>query len=310
MRSDTIKMLAAFLWGIGAVLAFCLLAVAARELNRVIPVQEIVMFRALIGLLISCAIICVIRQYGLLKTKRLPMQLLRHGSHFFAQCGWLFGIGYLTLADVFALEFTVPVWVALIAAFALREKLTGKRISAIGLGLLGVVVILNPTKGVINPVALVVLMSAIFYAIAHTANKSLSATETALGIVFYMSLIQLPMGVVLSLPVWVTPDGWQWAWLIMIGSCALTGHFCMTRSMQLADVSFVMTVDFLRLPLIAVIGVLLYLEPFKVSLLIGAAIIMLGNVINVQDQLTRYGQKAESWTSRSRSKLRENSVES
>lgn len=288
MKENVVKTLAAFFWGMGAVFAFCLLAVATRELDKAIPVQEIVLFRALTGLIITSIVIVSLKQTALFKTSRPKMQLLRHCSHFFAQCGWLFGIGYLTLADVFALEFTVPVWVALIAAVFLRERMSFARLASIGLGLAGVVIIVNPTSGVVDPAALVVLGAAMFYAVAHSANKSLSNTETALGIVFYMSLIQLPMGVVLSASVWVMPSGDQWMWLGIIGLCALSGHYCMTRSMQLADVSFVMTVDFLRLPLIAVIGVLLYLEPLKISLLIGAAIILAGNMMNVRDQMARH----------------------
>ena len=288
MNESVVKTVQAFFWGMGAVLAFCLLAVSTRELDRAIPVQEIVMFRALIGLIITGVIILSMRRLELFRTRRPGMQLLRHSSHFIAQCGWLFGIGYLTLADVFALEFTVPVWVALIAAIFLRERLTRNRVIAIMLGLTGVVIIVNPTSGIIEPAALVVLGAAIFYAIAHSANKSLASSETALGIVFYMSLIQFPLGVVLSAPVLVMPNGVEWVWLGIIGVCALSGHYAMTRSMQLADVSFVMTVDFLRLPIIAVIGVLFYLEPLQLSLLVGAAIILAGNMINVRDQLDRH----------------------
>ncbi|MBT4162041.1 MAG: DMT family transporter [Gammaproteobacteria bacterium] len=271
----------------GAVLAFCLLAVATRELNRAIPVQEIVLFRALTGLIITTALILALRQPALFRTRRPGMQLVRHGFHFFGQCGWLFGIGYLTLADVFALEFTVPVWVALIAALFLRERLTAARCVAIVMGVIGVVIIVNPTTGLFDDAAFVVLGAAVFYAIAHTANKSLAHTETALGLIFYMSLIQLPIGIVLSAHAWITPEGFQWIWLISIGICALVGHYCLTRAMQLADVSFVMTVDFLRLPLVAIIGVLLYLEPLKVSLLVGGVVILVSNMINVRDQLDR-----------------------
>jgi len=155
------------------------------------------------------------------------------------------------------------------------------------MGVIGVVIIVNPTTGLFDDAAFVVLGAAVFYAIAHTANKSLAHTETALGLIFYMSLIQLPIGIVLSAHAWITPEGFQWIWLISIGICALVGHYCLTRAMQLADVSFVMTVDFLRLPLVAIIGVLLYLEPLKVSLLVGGVVILVSNMINVRDQLDR-----------------------
>jgi len=287
MTDHHVKTLTAFAWGIGTVLAFCLQAIATRELDKAIPVQEIVLFRALTGLVVTVGIITWIGNHDLFKTRRPGMHLIRHGFHFFGQCGWLFGIGYLALADVFALEFTVPVWVALIAAIFLRERLTVRRCIAIALGLVGVVIIVNPTTGLIEGPALIVLASAVFYAIAFTANKSLAHTDSAMTLIFFMSLIQFPMGLVLSIHAWVTPQGQEWFWLIAIGLCALAGHYCITRAMQLADVSFVMTVDYLRLPLIAVIGSLLYLEPLKYPLLIGGLIILIGNMINVRDQLDR-----------------------
>jgi drug/metabolite transporter (DMT)-like permease len=277
----------AFFWTLGSVISFCLLAVATRELDREIPVQEIILFRALTGLIVTSIIILALRQTELFKTKRPGLQLLRHGFHFFGQAGWLFGIGYLTLADVFALEFTVPVWVAIIAAVFLKEHLTLSKVSAIALGLIGVIIIVKPTSGMLEPAALIVGGAAVCYAIAHTSNKALTRTETALGLLFFMSLIQLPMGILLSIPVWTMPTGTHWIWLITIGLCALIGHYTLNRAMQEAEVGYVMTVDFLRLPLIAVVGVLLYMEPFKVTLLLGGAAILLGNLLNLRSELQR-----------------------
>jgi drug/metabolite transporter (DMT)-like permease len=274
-------------WMLGSVISFCLLAVATRELNKQIPVQEIIVFRSLLGLIVTTIIITYLRQFDVFKTRRIGLQLVRHGFHFFGQAGWLFGIGYLTLADVFALEFTVPVWVAIIAALFLRERLTPMKIVAIALGLTGVVIIVNPTTGLLEPAALIVLGAAVCYAVAHTSNKSLSGTETALGLLFYMSLIQLPIGLTLSIGSFVMPGGVEWLWLATIGLMALTGHFCLTRAMQVAEVGYVMTIDFLRLPLIALIGVALYLEPLKLSLMIGGLVILAANLVNLKDQLSR-----------------------
>lgn len=272
---------------LGSLISFCLLAVATRELDKQIPVPEIIVFRSLFGLIVTSIIIASLGKWQLFKTSRLKLQLVRHGFHFFGQAGWLFGIGYLTLADVFALEFTVPVWVAIIAALFLKERLNRMRVASIALGLIGVVIIVNPTSGLLDTTALVVLGAAVCYAIAHSSNKALTHTETALGLLFYMSLIQLPIGLALSVTVWTTPDGTQWLWLGLIGLMALTGHFCLNRAMQLAEVGFVMTVDFLRLPLIAAIGVVHYLEPLKLSLLMGGIVILAGNWLNIKDQLNR-----------------------
>ena len=280
----------------GSLASFCLLAVATRELDKQIPVQEIILFRSLLGLIVTTAIIFYLKQTGLFRTERLKLQISRNVFHFCGQYGWLFGIGYLTLADVFALEFTVPVWVAVIAALFLAERLTLMRLASIGLGVIGVVVIVNPTTGLFDPVAFVVLGAAVCYAIAHTTNKSLTGTEAPLTLLFYMSLVQLPIGVVLSIGGWVTPQGAEWPWLATIGAMALTGHYCLNRAMQLAKVGFVMTIDFLRLPMIAVLGMLLYMEPLKLTLLLGGLIILAGNLINLRDQLGRYDDSGDATT--------------
>jgi drug/metabolite transporter (DMT)-like permease len=277
-----------FAWMTGSLISFCVLAIATRELDKQIPVQEIIVFRSGFGLIVITALIFYLKQTELFRTERPKLQITRNTFHFFGQYGWLFGIGYLSLADVFALEFTVPVWVAIIAALFLQERLTKPRILSIGLGLAGVVIIVNPTAGILDSASLVVLGAAVCYAVAHTTNKSLTGTENPLTLLFYMSLVQLPIGVALSVTTWKAPSGVEWMWLASIGAMALTGHYCLNRAMHLAEVGFVMTIDFLRLPMIAVVGLALYMEPLKLTLLVGGLVILAGNIINLRDQLQRY----------------------
>ena len=96
-----------------------------------------------------------------------------------------------------------------------------------------------------------------------------------------MCLIQLPIGGILALPQWQWPVGSQWGWLLVIGLMALSAHFCMAKAMAHAEVSTVVTLDFLRLPLIALIGVVFYAEPFEVAILLGGALMMTGNMLNI-----------------------------
>lgn len=271
----------AFLWMTGALVSFCLMAIGGRELAGGINTFQILLTRSAIGLLVVSALIWRTGRPELFRTQRLKLQLGRNLFHFFGQYGWFLGLGLLPLAQVFALEFTTPLWTLLIAALFLKEKLTARKAGAIALGSIGVVLILNPGGDIVNPAALYVLGAAVCYALSYVATKALSTTDDALTILFYMCLVQLPLGLVLSASHFVLPTALQWVWLTLIGLSALSAHFCLTRAMKTAEVSVVVTLDFLRLPLIGVVGMLLYGEGFKPMLLVGAALMLVGNLVNV-----------------------------
>lgn len=274
-----------FLWMSGALISFSLLAVGARELSTDINTFQALFFRSLIGLAIISAIILSKKQTALFKSNETKMHIFRNIFHFAGQYGWFIGIALLPLAEVFALEFTVPLWTALIAAIFLNEKITLKKSIALLMGMLGVVIIIKPGLEIIKPAALIVLAAAVCYAISHTSTKSLSTTEKPLTILFYMCLIQLPIGFILSFDQWEqTPlssiSTLSWAWIIVISTTAMSAHYCLTKAMQYNEVGTVMAIDFLRLPLIALVGILLYQENFDISLILGAILMLAGNSLN------------------------------
>lgn len=272
----------AVIWVIGTLLSFSLMAVCARELAGEIAIHQTLFFRSAIGLVCVSSIILVSNKCSKIKTNRFGLHALRNIFHFAGQYGWFLGIGLLPFAEVFALEFTVPIWTLVIAAIALGEKITARKVAAIVLGILGVLVILQPGITIIKAASFIVLTSAICYAVSHTATKSLSASEPAISILFYMCLVQLPIALFLSISSWVWPNGLQWFWLLIIGFTALTAHYCMVKAMRYAEASTVVTLDFLRLPLIALVGVLLYSEQFEFSLLIGGLLMLASNIVSLK----------------------------
>ncbi len=272
----------------GTLASFCLMAIGARELSGQIDTFQILFVRSVVGLIAVSVVMLFTGRRSLFATRRLPLHLLRNGFHFGGQYGWFLGIGLLPLAEVFALEFTVPLWTALIAALFLKEKLNPRKLLAIGFGLLGVLVIVQPGVALIDTASFIVLGAALCYAVAHSATKALSSTEAPLTILFYMCVIQLPIGLCFSWLRWVDPGGVQWAWLVAIGMLALSAHYCMTKAMQTAEVTAVVTMDFLRLPLIALIGVVLYAESFEAALIVGACLMLVGNLLNASALKKRY----------------------
>jgi len=258
-----------------AVLSFALMAVAVRELLRHMQILEILSLRTLVTLVIACA---ALPRTGLaaLATRRLPVHAARALVHLGGQFCWMYAIGALTLATVFAIEFTMPVWVALLAMFFLHERLNPGRVVMLALGLAGVAIILRPGVGAFQPAALVMVLGSIFYAGNMIFTKRLSATDSALAVAFWMSAVQLPITFALALPGWVMPVAGDLPWILAIGAGSFIAHYSMTRAMKLADATVVTPVDFLRLPLIAGVGALFYAEPFDPMVIAGAVVIFAG----------------------------------
>jgi drug/metabolite transporter (DMT)-like permease len=279
--SPTLK---AACWMTGVLASFIAMALGGRELSPDLSTFEILFFRSLIGLAV---VLALLGQNGWrqIRTKKPGLHVVRNFTHYAGQFGWFFGIGLLPLAQVFALEFTTPIWIAILAPLLLKERLSGTRIAAIAIGFAGALIILRPGMVPIDTAAMGVLMAAAGYAFSHTLTKKLSATDSPLCILFYMTVVQLPLGLAPSLFDWVTPTLAHVPWLVLIGITALTAHFCMIKAFLHADAIVVVPMDFLRLPMVAVIGLVVYGEALDVWVFIGAGVIFAGNFLNiVQDK--------------------------
>ena len=263
------------LWMLGAVLSFAVMAVAVRELLRHMGILQILSLRTAVTLALVST---VIPRYGFapLRTRRFPLHATRGVMHLAGQFCWMYAIGALTLATVFAIEFTMPVWTAILAALFLGERMNQGRVVQLSLGLIGVGIILRPGVGAFHPAALVMVLGSIFYAGNMIFTKRLSATDSALAVTFWMSAVQMPITFIAAAPGWVTPMLSDAPWILAIGAGSFAAHYSMTRAMKLADATVVVPIDFIRLPLIAVVGALFYAEPFDPMVIVGAAVIFTG----------------------------------
>lgn len=272
----------------GALFSLVAMAVATRHLSAELSVFQILFFRSACGLIIILPLISR-SGWGQVRTARLGTHALRNASHFAAQYGWVYGIAFISMAEVFAIEFTVPVWTAILAAVILGERLTAARMLAVALGLAGVLLIVRPGSGMVHPAALAVLLGAVAFALAYIMTKKLSRTETPLCILFYMTVVQLALGLAPAAATWVSPSFESWPWIALVGSVGLTTHYCLARAMALADASVVVPMDFLRLPLIAVVGAVFYDEKIQPLLFLGAALILAGNLYSILAERRKRG---------------------
>ena len=266
------------LWMAGALLSFSALAVSVREMARVVSVWEVLALRNVGGIVVLLA-------YALLARQRiggpfpLKLHLLRNVFHFGGQACWAFGVTLLPLATVFALEFTTPAWTMVVAAIFLGERITRGRVAALVLGFAGVLVILRPGAAAFDPAALVVLAAAFFFSVQITTTKFLTGKNSTLTILFWMNVLQLPAYIVTELALGGSPIGSlanigtaQWLPLLGLMVTGLSAHVCFTNAMRYGDATLVVPIDFLRIPFVATIGVLLYAEPFDPVVLVGAAV--------------------------------------
>jgi len=287
--SEPSAVLQAAAWMTGAIVAFTSMAVAGRAVALEHDTFETMLYRSVVGFV---AVLIVARAAGTLgqvTTRRMGLQVMRNVSHFTGQNLWFYAITVIPLAQVFALEFTSPLWVMALAAIFLGERLTRPRIVAAVLGFVGVLMVARPDPATLDPNVLIAAAAAIGFAGSAIFTKLLTRTETVTCILFWLTAMQAIFGLItagydgdIALPTAQSAP-----WLILIAFAGLTAHFCLTNALILAPASIVMPIDFLRLPIIAVIGMLFYNEGLDLLVLLGGALILAGNLYMVRSESRR-----------------------
>jgi drug/metabolite transporter (DMT)-like permease len=282
------------LWMTGALLSFSVLAVSIRALSATLSIMEILAVRAALGLVIIGAVVAArpaLRHA--IGAGRLGLHVVRNTVHFTSQYLWAMSLLLLPLATVFALEFTMPAWTILLAPAFLGERMTTSRIGAVVLGLAGVLVILRPGIEAFQPAALIVLVAAFGYGAQNIATKKLTMTESTIAIVFWMNVIQLILALIMLA---FLGAGFRFVGKIGtdllpaiagLGTAGLFAHYCLSNAFRAGDASLVVPLDFLRIPLIAVVGWWLYAEPLDVFVFAGAGLIITGIVWNLRSEARR-----------------------
>ena len=278
------------LWMVGALLSFSVMAVSIRQLSRAgLSIFEILAIRSGVALLVLVALLAVRPDLRLhARPRRMGLNLFRNTIHYASQFSWALSLTMLPLATVFALEFTMPAWTALLAIWFLHERMTPSRLGVVVFGLIGVLVILRPGIASFNPAAILVLLAAFGYAITMITTKKLTMTETTFGIVFWMAVIQFPLSLVGSDPtVFLHFETRHILPAIGVGTAGLTSHYCLSNAFRSGDATLVVPLDFMRIPLIAVVGWAFYGERLDIFVLLGALIIVSGVLWNLRSEVAR-----------------------
>lgn len=286
----THKLARVVLWMLGALLSFSIMAVSIRELSRGgLSIFEILAIRSGVALLVMLSLLAARPDLRLhVVPRRMGLHLFRNTVHYASQFSWALSLTMLPLATVFALEFTMPAWTAVLAVWFLHERMTPSRLGVVVLGLIGVLVILRPGISGFNPAATLVLLAAFGYAITMITTKKLTMTETTFAIIFWMAVIQFPLSLIGSNPAAFLNLGMHNLLpAVGVGTAGLTSHYCLSNAFRSGDATLVVPLDFMRIPLIAVVGWALYGERLDVFVLLGALIIVSGVIWNLRSEVAR-----------------------
>ena len=269
-------------WMAGWLSLMLIVAIGGRETLRELNVFQVMELRSVIGLVMLLPLVYRAGGMSAIATTRPLPNLVRSVVHYGAQLGWFFALTLIPIGQVVSIEFTMPIWIAIFAATFLGEHLNASRIAAVVLGLIGVVVIVRPATSSVDPGQLIALAAAFGFGVSVTLMKSLTRTETTIGIIVWMLVIQSVLGFAPALWLWQWPSHYAWIWIVVVAFGGTFSHYCMARALTYADATVVVPMDFLRVPLSAAAGWLLYGERLDAYTVLGAALILAGNLLNLR----------------------------
>ncbi|MEW9920776.1 DMT family transporter [Marimonas sp. MJW-29] len=275
--------LRASLWMLGAIFSFTMMAIAGRELGGTFDTFEIMMWRSVFGVVIVLALAFWFGTQRQIGVGAIRLHFIRNIFHFAGQNLWFYAVTAVPLAQVFALEFTTPLWVIVLSIFILGERLTPMRAVGALMGFAGILIVARPDPSGLNAGLIAAATCAIFFALTYVFTKKLTRTESITAIMFYLTFFQLIFGIIAAgydgdIRVPGLPD---LPWLLLVGVCGLLAHFCITKALSIAPAAVVAPIDFARLPIIAIVAVLVYGEALDLWVFVGAVIIFAGNYLNI-----------------------------
>ena len=289
LRPAPTDLIKAALWMGVAIVSFTTMAVSGRAIQAELTTFELMFWRSLIGWAVVAGVVLVLARgwrgaVARVRPRNARLHGLRAVVHFTGQNLWFYALMLIPLAQLVALEFTMPVWVAALAPLLLGEAFTRRRAIVAALGLAGVLVIAQPGAQVLNIGHLAAIGAAVFFALNLIATRAIMRTDGVLCVLFWMTglqtLLSLPLALVWGGLGWPSAD--LWPWVVLVALTGLSAHFALTSALGLAPATTIAPMEFLRLPVVALVGVWLYAEPLEWAVLGGGALILLANWVNLR----------------------------
>ena len=261
------------LWMLVTGLFFVAVTATVKMIDGRVPAAQAAFVRYLFGLVLLLPMIGTLISTPI-SGAGWRLFVMRGVVHTLGVTLWFFAMSRITIAELTALNYMTPVFVTLGAALFLGERLAARRIAAIGVAVLGALIILRPGFREIELGHLAMLCGALFLGASYLLAKRLSGMVPPSVVVAWLS-ITVTIGLApLAIPVWVTPSMVDLGWLALVAVFATAGHYTMTLALRAAPVAVTQPVIFLQLVWAVLLGVVFFGEPIDPYVVLGGTIIV------------------------------------
>ena len=271
-------------WMLGAMISFTLMAVSGRELFSSLDTFEIMLYRSLVGIILVLSFGKYFNTLKQIRVEKLSLHFIRNISHFGGQNFWFYAIALIPFSQLFAFEFSTPLFIVFLAPIFLGELLTKEKLFAAAIGFIGIMLVARPDLNVLSWALVAAFFLPICFAATAIATKLLTRTFSLTCILFWLVIMQTVFSLICAgydLTIRI-PTKSDLPFLLIVSVTGLAAHLCMTKAFSLAPVSVVMPIDFVRLPLISVVGYLFYNEVLTWYIVLGSVLVFFGNYINIR----------------------------
>jgi drug/metabolite transporter (DMT)-like permease len=272
---------------LAAVSTLIFIALATRELSRDLSVVQILFLRSAVGFpFLLVGVWALMGRDGLrqFRTGNLRLQYLRNGMQMVAQSCWIYAVGVLPFATVFAIEYSQPLWAVLLGSLFLSEHPTRWQKIGLAIGFVGVLMITRPGGEAFSWAIAIMTGASVLYAGIYLTTRVLGRSDSALALPFWTCAIQIPITLAIAVFDWRDIREEHIGWILLLGLGGLAQQFCIGAALRLAPMARVIPIDYLRLPVIAIIGTVFYAELVDPIAMVGAVIVIAGVLLTQRSQ--------------------------
>ena len=280
------------IWITLGTILFALTDVAVKFLGHSIHPFELSLFRYGVGFLMLAPVFWRMGRTGL-KTTRLSLHMWRLVLATLAQLGFFISVINLKLADATAIMFSKPLFTTVVAVIILSELVTARRWITTIVGFIGVIVMMRPGAGVIDPVVLIAVGAALTFAIANILIRLMAPTEPPNRILFYYHVGGIALLILPAIWVWKTPSGIEWGLLALVGVLTTLGMICYVRAYSIGEANAIGPIEYIRLIYAGLLGYSLFGETIDLWTLVGGTIIV-GSTLFIARDEARQPRKSSS----------------